>query len=141
MSNTCCPVVHFELPYDDRERIVNFYREVFDWEIELLGPEMDNYALVRQPKEDVTPDAVKGAVGGGFFPRSPGNEAPSVVIRVADVRTAMEKIAAAGGKILGGDHNTSGEPDDIPGVGLYCRFLDTEGNNNSILQPSSRHGA
>jgi 3-hydroxyisobutyrate dehydrogenase-like beta-hydroxyacid dehydrogenase len=28
-----------------------------------------------------------------------------------------------------------GEPDDIPGVGLYIAFTDTEGNRVSILQP------
>jgi len=29
-----------------------------------------------------------------------------------------------------------GEPDDIPGVGLYCAFIDTEGNRLSMLQPN-----
>jgi len=35
----------------------------------------------------------------------------------------------AGGKILG-------EPQEIPGIGLYVSFLDTEGNKVSLLQPS-----
>jgi predicted enzyme related to lactoylglutathione lyase len=39
-------------------------------------------------------------------------------------------VKEAGGKVLG-------EPMDIPGVGLYAGFLDTEGNRVSVLQPSA----
>jgi len=39
------PVVHFELPFDDRERIARFYREVFGWELRMLGVEMGNYVV------------------------------------------------------------------------------------------------
>jgi predicted enzyme related to lactoylglutathione lyase len=28
-----------------------------------------------------------------------------------------------------------GEPDDIPGVGLYCSILDSEGNRVGMLEP------
>jgi hypothetical protein len=31
----------------------------------------------------------------------------------------MKNIEKAGGKVLGGSYK-AGEPDDIPGVGLYC---------------------
>ena len=37
-------------------------------------------------------------------------------------------IEKAGGKVLG-------EPMEIPGVGWYVSFLDTEGNRVSLLQP------
>ena len=53
---------------------------------------------------------------------------PSVVIAVDDVEDAMKKIKNAGGEMLG-------EPMDIPTVGLYVSFRDTEGNRVSILQP------
>lgn len=38
-------------------------------------------------------------------------------------------------KVLGGQK--PGVPDDIPGIGLYVSFLDTEGNRVGILQPAS----
>ena len=60
---------------------------------------------------------------------------PSVVIAVDDIRESMKKVKEAGGKILGGDPNKPGEPGDIPGVGLFCSFIDTEGNRVSMLQP------
>jgi predicted enzyme related to lactoylglutathione lyase len=44
----------------------------------------------------------------------------------------MKKIEEAGGKVLGG---MSGKWDDIPGIGLYAGFIDSEGNRASILQP------
>ncbi len=49
----------------------------------------------------------------------------------------MKKVADAGGKILGGDPHKPGETGDIPGVGIYCSFIDTEGNRVSMLQPLS----
>ena len=48
----------------------------------------------------------------------------------------MKQVTAAGGKVLGGQN--PGEPDDIPGVGLYASFLDTEGNRVGMLQPAPR---
>jgi predicted enzyme related to lactoylglutathione lyase len=43
----------------------------------------------------------------------------------------MKKISGAGGKVLM-------EPMEIPGVGQYASFADTEGNRVSILQPLPR---
>jgi predicted enzyme related to lactoylglutathione lyase len=40
----------------------------------------------------------------------------------------MEQVKAAGGTVLG-------EPMDIPGIGSYVSFLDTEGNRVSMLEP------
>ena len=47
----------------------------------------------------------------------------------------MKKVEEVGGKILGGAWK-QGEPDDIPGVGLYISFIDTEGNRVSMIQPT-----
>jgi len=56
---------------------------------------------------------------------------PSVVIAVDDVKTAMKSVKSAGGKVLG-------EPMEIPGVGQYVSFTDTEGNRVGMLQPQSQ---
>ena len=53
------------------------------------------------------------------------------MIAVDDIKTAAEKVRDAGGKVLG-------EPMEIPGVGHYVSFTDTEGNRVSMLQPT-RH--
>jgi predicted enzyme related to lactoylglutathione lyase len=130
------PVVHFEMPYDDRDRIVRFYRTVFGWELQLLGEEMGSYVLAStaRPGDDVKApaEAVRGAINGGFYPRNPDWPAqhPSIVIAVDDIRAAMKRVNEAGGEVLG-------EPMDIPGVGPYVSFYDTEKNRVSLLQPAA----
>jgi hypothetical protein len=128
------PVVHFEMPAEDKKRMSNFYTKVFGWKAEVLGPEMGNYVIVKTTDTDEKGMPKKpGIINGGFFDKSNGNEHPSVVIAVDDIRDAMKKIKDAGGTIVGG--SKPGEPDNIPGVGLYIAFKDTEGNRVSILQP------
>jgi len=125
------PVVHFEIPAEDRRRIADFYTNVFGWQTQMLGPEMGNYVLVTTTESDETGRPKKpGAINGGFFPKSDDKAAqyPSVVIYVEDIKKHMKKVEEAGGKVLG-------EPWDIPGVGLYVAFIDTEGNRVSMLQP------
>jgi len=39
------PVVHFELPFDDRPRMAKFHESAFGWQTQLLGEEMGNYVL------------------------------------------------------------------------------------------------
>lgn len=130
------PVVHFEMPYEDSDRMIKFYHDVFGWEANQLGPEMGNYVVVMTGDTDETTQrpTEPGVINGGLFEKSDANPAPSVTIAVDDIREAMNKAEAAGAKILGGSFK-AGEPDDIPGVGLYCGIIDTEGNRVSMLQP------
>jgi predicted enzyme related to lactoylglutathione lyase len=128
-------VVHFEMPAEDKDRIVDFYTKVFGWEVKRLGSELGNYIVVTTTDADENGRPKNpGAINGGFFDRSKDNQHPSVVIAVDDIREAMKKVEKAGGKIIGGGYK-AGEPDDIPGVGLYIAFTDTEGNRVSMLQP------
>ena len=38
-------VVHFEMPYDDAERVAAFYSSAFGWNTQALGAEMGDYVL------------------------------------------------------------------------------------------------
>jgi predicted enzyme related to lactoylglutathione lyase len=71
-----------------------------------------------------------GTINGGFYPKSDDMPAqyPSVVIAVNDIKESMKKVTKAGGKVLG-------EPMDIPGIGSFVSFIDTEGNRVSLLKP------
>ena len=125
------PVVHFEMPYEDKDRMVNFYANAFGWKMNKLGEDMGNYVIAHTAETDEN-NMVKrpGAINGGFFPKKPDwpDQYPSVVIAVDDIKEAMGKVAKSGGKVLG-------EPMEIPGVGQYVSFEDSEGNRASILQP------
>lgn len=124
------PVVHFELPYENRERAAEFYSAVFGWSTQFLGPEMGDYILATTVTSDVKPGSPAGAINGGMFPKKPDwpLQYPSIVIAVSNVNVAMAAIERAGGQVLG-------EPHNIPNYGQYVSFIDTEGNRNSILQP------
>lgn len=130
------PVVHFELPYQDRERIMRFYRAAFEWKVEPFGGPAGDYVLATTVEEDARPQAPRGAINGGFFPRDPSRpgQHPSVVIGVPDLAAAMRAVAQAGGEVLG-------TPMEIPGVGRYVAFHDTEGNRLSMLQPQMGGGS
>lgn len=126
------PVVHFEMPYKNRERTMKFYKQAFGWRMKALGKVMGDYVTASTAETDKNNMVKKrGAINGGFFPTKAGWPAqyPSVVVAVDDIEKAMKKVVRAGGKVLG-------QPMDIPGVGRYVSFKDTEGNRASLLQPS-----
>jgi uncharacterized protein len=126
------PVVHFEMPYEDQKRVSAFYKSAFGWKMQGMSEEMDNYVLATttesgpqgRPKDP-------GSINGGFFPKKPDwpAQVPSIVIGVGNIKKAMQKVAKAGGTILG-------EPMAIPGIGQYVSFTDTEGNRVSLLEPA-----
>jgi len=124
------PVVHFEMPYDNRLRIAKFYKSVFGWQTKMLGEAMGNYVLATTTETGQRGPKKPGAINGGFFPKKPDWPAqhPSIVIAVDDVKKSMMKVKKSGGNVLG-------EPMEIPGVGQYVSFLDPEGNRVSMLQP------
>ncbi len=127
------PVVHFEMPYEDRERMATFYGAAFGWQTQMLGEDMGQYVLATTTETDANGPKTPGAINGGFFQKRPDRpgQHPSVVIAVDDIQDAIRKVTDAGGNVLG-------EPMEIPGVGQYVSFTDTEGNRMSMLQPVPR---
>ena len=124
------PVVHFEMPVEDRKRLIDFYTSAFGWKMLETGPEMGHYVMAHTSETDAD-NMVKtpGTINGGFFARSADQPSiPSVVIAVEDLTAQMKKVSDAGGKIIG-------EPQEIPGIGLWVVFTDSEGNRVSMLQP------
>jgi predicted enzyme related to lactoylglutathione lyase len=123
------PVVHFEMSAEDSKRMAEFYATVFGWKPICFEEEMGNYVTVSTAETDEN-GMVKtpGAINGGFYPRRDKSGHPSVVISVDNISESIKKVIIAGGKVIG-------EPVDIPGIGLYVSFIDTEGNKVTMLQP------
>lgn len=95
------PVVHFEMPYEDKDRLVTFYSETFGWNMQPLGAEMGDYVVAEttETDENMMPKTA-GIIGGGFYPKAPGiPESPSVVISVEDLDEAMKKVVNGGGTV------------------------------------------
>ena len=126
------PVVHFEMPAENRQRMADFYSKTFGWKTQMLGKDMGNYVIATTTESDEKGPKKPGAINGGFFTKTDDMPAqyPSVVVSVDDINDSMKKVMKAGGKVLG-------EPMEIPGIGQYVSFFDTEGNRVSMLQPVS----
>lgn len=129
------PVVHFEMPAKDKKRVSDFYTNAFGWKMNQMGADMGNY-LMAQTAEGTDENGMNntpGTINGGFFDYADkeGFNIPHLVISVDDLSKSMEDIKAAGGEIVG-------ETMDIPGVGRYASFKDTEGNLVGMLQPNPR---
>ncbi|HKY01246.1 MAG TPA: VOC family protein [Burkholderiales bacterium] len=125
------PVVHFEMPYDDRQRMMSFYNKAFGWQTQVLGEEYGNYVMAMTAESDECGPKKPGMINGGFYGRCeemPEAKHPTIVIAVQNIGDAMQKIRDAGGKVLG-------DPMPIPNVGSYVSFIDTEGNRVSVLEP------
>ena len=125
------PVVHFEMPAENRQRMADFYSKTFGWKTQTLGKDMGNYVIATTTESDEKGPKKPGAINGGFFTKTDDMPAqyPSVVVAVDDISESMKKVMKAGGKVLG-------EPMEIPGIGQYVSFFDTEGNRVSMLQPA-----
>ena len=130
------PVVHFEMPAEDKSRMAGFYSNVFGWETNQMGEEYGNYMVVMTDKSDQSGPLEKGRINGGFYEKGsdPKTNVVRLVVAVDDYKESMKKVEEAGGKIYG-------HPTDIPNVGMYVLFTDTEGNLMGMLQPAPQMGA
>ncbi len=127
-------VVHFEMPAKDKKRTADFYSKVFGWKMQQLGKEMGDYLLANTTETDEKTSRPKqpGAINGGFFnyEDKPGFNVPHLVIAVENLEESMKQIKENGGELRG-------EAMDIPNIGKYISFKDTEGNEVGVLQPSA----
>jgi uncharacterized protein len=123
------PVIHFEMPAKDTERLGAFYTKAFGWQTKPLGAEIGDFVLAftgeidpqtRMPKK-------RGLINGGFYKKTQPAQQVKITILVDDIHAAIKKVTAAGGKIVG-------EVQDMPGVGLFVNFVDPEGNVVTINQ-------
>jgi uncharacterized protein len=114
-------VVHFEIPYDDKEKCREFYEKVFGWEFVDM-PEMD-YLIARTVEVDEKQmPKESGAINGGMYKRGEeGAKSPVIVIDVISVEAHIKKIEGAGGSVVMGKRKV-GE------MGYYAQVKDTEGN-------------
>jgi predicted enzyme related to lactoylglutathione lyase len=122
------------MPYDDPSRVAAFYEAAFGWHMTALGEKMGNYVLATTCDTGDAGPKKPGMINGGFFARKPDWPAqyPSVVIAVDDIKASMKRVAQSGGQVLG-------EPMEIPGIGQYVSFMDTEGSRVGMLQPIPRN--
>jgi len=121
-------VVHFEIPTDDIARASEFYRSIFGWDLQdMSGQGMDYTIAMTVPVDDQQRPTESGAINGGMMKRSADTPSPVITIEVASIDDAMKAIEAGGGSVV--------QPrQEIPGMGAFAYFKDSEGNTLGLWE-------
>lgn len=119
MSNK---VVHFEIPCNDPQKTMDFFREVFGWQFQRFGEE--------EYWSAITGDEKTPGINGGIMKKRDPNQPIVNSIEVLNLDEMVEKIMNSGGKLV-----VPKMP--IPGVGWLAYFTDPDGNIHGIFQNDS----
>jgi uncharacterized protein len=116
-------VVHFEIPVDDPARAKEFYGSIFDWD--LVDSDMGGgvtYTSVRTVTiDDNQLPTEPGVINGGLMNRTSDTPAPVITVQVDSIDDALKKVEAGGG-------STVQPRTEIPGMGAFGYFKDSEDN-------------
>jgi predicted enzyme related to lactoylglutathione lyase len=106
-------IVHFELPADEPEVLVQFYRDLFGWTIQKVPIPGFDYWMCQTGEGP----GIDGAITRRLLPQ----QAIINYVNVDEIEAAAERAKALGGKVI--VPKTA-----VPGVGWYCVALDPQGN-------------
>src|SRR5919108_4328837 len=113
-------VVHFEIPFDDKNRAMKFYTDAFGWRL-MDMPQMNYVIASTVDVDDKQMPREPGAINGGLFQRPKEAPNPTVYVGVSSIDATIDKVTRAGGRVV-----TPKTP--IPNMGAFARIADTEGN-------------
>lgn len=120
-------VVHFELPFDDGARVRSFYEAAFGWTFQEV-PELEYAGAVTGPTGEHGMPSEPGFINGGLFDRGTDEpRGPVVIVDVADLDAALERISELGGSVAT-PRMTVGD------MGFAAHFRDPEGNVVGLWQ-------
>jgi predicted enzyme related to lactoylglutathione lyase len=119
-------VVHFEVPFDDADRARDFYKEVFDWQIQPM-PEMNYNMVSTGPTSDEGMPSEPGFIGGGMMQRQAPVNSPVLTIAVDDIDATINAVEKHGGAKVG-------EKMAVGDMGFAAYFSDSEGNLMGLWQ-------
>ncbi len=90
-------VVHFEIPFDNKERAEKFYKQIFGWEMSNVS-EMDYTFVNTVPVDGNQTPTEPGAINGGLTARNTPGETPVVVVSVSSIDDYIKRIEDNGGE-------------------------------------------
>ena len=112
------PVVHFEIRGQDPQRLVNFYRELFGWDL----------AAANQMGIVQIPPGIGGPVEGvGGHIRAADAPGVSIFVQVIDLNETLRKAEEMGGRAVL-------QPFDVPGGPTIAQMADPEGNLVGLIK-------
>jgi predicted enzyme related to lactoylglutathione lyase len=120
-------VVHFEIPADDPEALVSFYRSLFGWQIDKFPGEMEYWMVRTVPTDDKGMPTEPGGINGGMMRRMAPDQRPLNYVNVESVADYVAKAKSLGATILM-------DKTPIPGMGWFAQLVDPQGNFFAMFQ-------
>ena len=119
-------VEHFEIPADDVRRALDFYRTVFNWELNPV-PGVDYTRLLTVRVDDKVISQRPFEVNGAIVERNKEIRGPVITISVSNMDETLDRISRAGGRVVRGRT-------EFGKRGYTAYFQDTEGNVMGLWQ-------
>ena len=120
-------VVHFEVIGRDAQALQSFYKDAFDWQMELAlpsAPQESGYYAMAHPGGE-------GGINGGIGAAMDGGVGHvTFYVAVPDLEAALSKIESLGGSTVMG-------PTDVPGGPSIAMFADPEGHRVGLVKVDS----
>lgn len=117
------PVVFWELASHDMEKSVQFFREVFDWQIEFS----DRLGFYIIPESTLSGEAVEGGI---FTLKRAKLPFLTLYIQVEDIEEKARLVEEAGGQIVE-------PPNELPSRTKICLFNEPSGVTFAMIQPAA----
>lgn len=112
-------VVHFEIPFEDKKRAMDFYKKMFGWKLNDM-PEMQ-YVIVQTGEVDKKQMLKeKGTINGGMMQKR-NETGPVIVMDVKSIDNYLKKAESMGAKV-------AMPKIKVGGMGYNARITDPEGN-------------
>ncbi len=113
-------IMHFEIPADDPERAIEFYKKVFGWQIEKWDGPIEYWLIMTGPEDEP-------GIDGGLARREDPATSVENTIGVEDLDASLIDVKTHGGEII--------RPKiAVPGVGWMAYIKDTEGNIFGLME-------
>lgn len=115
---------HVEIPADDPDRAQRFYNGLFGWSFEVPSG-FEAYYMFTTP---VGQEGMGGAIG------KRGEMAPDKLrtyVHVDSIDASLPKVTELGGSVIE-------DKSEVPGMGWYAVFTDTEGNELALWESTPR---
>jgi predicted enzyme related to lactoylglutathione lyase len=123
VETTYNPVVYFEIPVENVERAMNFYKAVFSFEFQEESIDGNQMALF--PFDDKK-KGISGALAKGDIYK-PSISGVLIYFQTTDIKQILASVVENGGKVLY-PKTSNGE------LGAVAEFQDCEGNRIALYQ-------
>ncbi|MGN6823202.1 MAG: VOC family protein [Candidatus Nitrosocosmicus sp.] len=118
-------VEYFQIPADDISRAKEFYNKVFGWEMQKWNNSENSeqeYWMFQTKDDEGNP-----GLGGGLMKRQSSQHTVTNFITVSSIEEYSSNIEQSGGKVIM-------PKTEIPNMGFFAVFLDTENNMFGIFE-------